>query len=152
MKKLLYVILAFSFFGCSNPSKELIGTEKDAVLEKATATTNKFYNLLKESSLEKTIDLVAKDDFEGYSDQVWLDFLKGQDATYGKVIEQELINSEASSYEDGTMQTTLIFKVKRANETIHERINIIQPKGKGEYKIKGLFFSQNEAGIYETGD
>ena len=152
MKKLLYVILALLLFGCGNPAKELTNTEKDVVLEKTTSTTNHFYSLLKEASYEKTIDLVAKDDFQGYSDQAWLDFLKGQDATYGKVIDKELIGSEASSYEDGTIQASLIFRTKRANETIHERINVVQSEGKGEYKIKGYFFSQDEEGIYNTGN
>lgn len=155
MKKLAFLLLLPFLMACGSSLGEgtdLTGTEKETVVSAALPTADNFYKLISKAEYDKTLTLINPKFFNGYSDQVWLDFTKGQDANYGKVTSYDLIDSEASAYTENSKGTTLIFEVQREKRTIYERLNFLQFEGKGDYKIVGAFFSENKEGIYNTGN
>ena len=172
--KLLIAGILFAFYACGTPNNTESTTEADSnteiqqavnaeanteqknleYAEKAEATEQAiaFYNSLKHGLYEKTVKIIDKENYENFSDLEWLERLKKEEESKGKVETYALQTSSIEMLSDGSKAVKMTFDVTRNGKKYKEEMDLIKMNGKTSYLLKEIEFEAETANTEEDDD
>ncbi len=161
LKSFIAVIL-LSFYSCGAPTTTETTTEVDpntqvqqavnaeantdqenveyAEKQEATNQAVSFYDSQKSGMYEKTSQLVDRENYPNFSEDMWLALLQKENETKGQVEKYGMQTSKLEILADGSKMVKMDFDVTRNGKKYKEELEFVKMAGQDSYLLREIEF------------